>query len=175
MRSDPVLAQLDRAVNGPNVSAQIAAILVRVRAKLQAGHEVLAWETVPLSLFENALPSSVASCWVFVIREGSETGAERHPNSQQRTLSLTGDGEFQLRAKREWERWPLTSARNEPLERRWVSIPVNTWHRWHAGGEPWGVLSFHTAAADDLIEETPLDPGQLDGGPTKQQRYADVT
>lgn len=171
MGSDPVLEQLDRAVNGPNVSARVAGILARVTATLQAGHEVLAWETVPLSLFANALPSNIASCWVFVVRQGEETRAERHPNSHQRTLSLAGDGEFQLRPRHEWERHHITSARDAPLEHRWVSIPVNTWHRWIAGGKPWGVLSFHTVAAAELIEETPVDPDRLDGGPTERRLY----
>ena len=174
IRSDPVLEQLDRAVSGPKVSAQLAAILSRVSATLQTGHDVMAWETVALSVFDGALPPSIASCWVFVIRAGAETGAERHPNSHQRSLSLAGGGEFQLRPKRTWERHPLTSAPDEPIEHRWVSIPVNTWHRWLAGGEPWGILSFHTVAADELIEETPVDPTQLDGGPTRQNLYAGV-
>jgi quercetin dioxygenase-like cupin family protein len=174
MTSDPVLEQLDRAAQSPGVLDQVAAIVGRVMAKLQAGQEVMAWETVDLSLFGGALPAGIASCWVFIIHGGAATGAERHPNSHQRSLSLAGQGEFQLRPKREWERHPLSSERDESLERRWVSIPANTWHRLLVGRDPWAMLSFHTVRSADLIEETPVSPDGLDRGPTKRRRYADL-
>jgi quercetin dioxygenase-like cupin family protein len=172
--TDPILEQLDRAVRAPGVSDHVAAIVERVVAKLQASHEVMAWETVDLSLFRGGLPAGIASCWVFVIRAGAQTGAERHPNSHQRSLSLAGRGEFQLRPKREWEPHPLSSGRDESLERRWVSIPANTWHRLLVGRDPWAMLSFHTVPSADLIEETPVGPDGLDRGPTERRRYADL-
>ena len=171
---DPVVDQLDRLVQAPDVSARVAAIVERVTAKLETGNDVMAWEVVPLSMFGDALPSTVASCWVFVLRAGAETEAERHPNSHQRSLSIAGRGEFQLRPARKLERHSLTSARDESVWRRWASIPVNTWHRWLVGPEPWAVLSFHTVASEELIEETPVSPDRLDSGPTKRNRYADL-
>ena len=67
----------------------------------------------------------------------------------------------------------MVSGRDEPLERRWVSIPANTWHRLFVGPEAWGMLSFHTVPSAELIEERPVGPDGLDGGPTEQHRYAD--
>jgi len=52
-----------------------------------------------------------------------------------------------------------------------VSIPPSTWHRLFVGDESWGMLSFHTVAAEDLIEELPIGPEGLDGGPTERHRY----
>jgi hypothetical protein len=43
-----------------------------------------------------------------------------------------------------------------PLERRWISIPRNVWHRpVIAKGADWLVVSFHTVPPDDLIKERP--------------------
>ncbi|MGH9348091.1 MAG: hypothetical protein ACRD26_12595 [Vicinamibacterales bacterium] len=40
-----------------------------------------------------------------------------------------------------------------PLAARWLSIPVNVWHKPVMGRETWVVVSFHTVSADALIEE----------------------
>jgi hypothetical protein len=43
-----------------------------------------------------------------------------------------------------------------PLERRWISIPKNIWHRPVIPNDgDWVVVSFHTASAAELIEERP--------------------
>ena len=131
----------------------------------------MAWDTIPLGLFDQPLPPAIASCWVFVIRAGAETGAERHPNSHQRSLSLLGRGEFHLREGRRWEPYPLVSDPGAPVDRRWVTIPPNTWHRLFVGPGDWGMLSFHTVAAGELIEERPMSADSLDGGPTERLRY----
>jgi hypothetical protein len=175
MDHDPVIEQLDRAVRPSDVSDRIAATLERVMTKLESGNGVMAWDTIPLAVFGNTLPSSIGSCWIFVIRADAGSTAERHPNSHQRSLSLVGEGEFQLRPSGRWERHRLTSAVDEPPERRWVSIPANTWHRVAAGRKPWGMVSFHTAPSADLIEEKPVDPDRVDTGPTERRRYADST
>jgi hypothetical protein len=44
----------------------------------------MVWETVPLATFGERVPDGIASCWLFVIRPGAVTGAERHPDSHQR-------------------------------------------------------------------------------------------
>ena len=143
--------------------------------KLESGNDVMAWDTIPLAVFGNALPPSIASCWIFVIRADAASTAERHPNSHQRSLSLVGEGEFQLRPSGRWERRPLTSKREASPEDRWVSIPANTWHRVAAGRQPWGMVSFHTVPSAELIEEKPVDLDRVDTGPTERKRYADST
>jgi hypothetical protein len=131
----------------------------------------MTWEVVPLDIFRGGLPESIRSCWVFVIRAGAATGAERHPNSHQRSFSLIGNGTFELRDGAEWRAHSLSSAERVSLEQRWVSIPPSTWHRLVVGPESWGMLSFHTVAAEELIEEKPVDTNDLDGE-THQERYA---
>jgi hypothetical protein len=169
---DPVVAALHEVVRSDSAAAIIGAALQRVLRQLDASAQLMAWETVPLSAFPGGLPENIRSCWIFVIRGGAATGAERHPNSHQRSFSLIGAGTFELRGATNWHSHPLTSTDRAGVEHRWVSIPPSTWHRLFVGSEAWGMLSFHTVVPDALIEERPLDTNDLDGQ-TSQERYTD--
>jgi len=126
----------------------------------------MAWEPIALETF-GALPSAIRSGWVFILRAGSDTGAERHPNSHQRMMSFDGTGDLKTDAKSAenevqteseivWQSNLLVSDPQAPLERRWVSIPQNIWHRPAIPkGADWVVVSFHTVPAAELIEERP--------------------
>jgi hypothetical protein len=171
VRQDPVLRALNEIVHTAGVGAVLEKALDRVRQQLDATTGPMAWEVVPLDTFKGGLPDSIRSCWIFVIRGGAATGAERHPNSHQRSLSLMGSGVFELRDGSEWRAHSLSSTEDAGLERRWVSIPPLTWHRLFVGPEPWGMISFHTVVPEELIEERPVDADSL-GGPTHQERYA---
>lgn len=169
--TDPVIIALEVAARSGAVSTYVAEVLERVERELAAADAPMAWESVPLAVFDRPLPEAIKSCWVFVLRAGAETGAERHPNSHQRSLSLTGCGEFHLREGGRWAAVPLVSDPGAPLTRRWVSIPPSTWHRLVVGGGNWAMLSFHTVAAEELVEERPIGPDGLDDGPTERHRY----
>ena len=168
---DRVLRILNDVVRTDSVASTVTDTLGRVVRQLETSAKLMAWEIVPLSAFGGALPASIRSCWIFVIRAGAATGAERHPNSHQRSFSLIGSGTFELRAGSTWHSHPLASTEGATVEQRWVSIPPSTWHRLFAGPEPWGMLSFHTVAPEHLIEERPVDANDLEGE-THQERYA---
>lgn len=170
-KADPPLLALDEMLRTGTSLRRVADLLGTVTDRLAETDAVMAWDVVPLDWFEGRGPEGIASCWVFVIRAGAETGAERHPNSHQRSLSLVGRGEFQIREGKGWTSHPLVSDPSVPLDRRWVSIPENAWHRLVVGDENWGMLSFHTVVAGELVEETPADPEGLDG-PIARRRYA---
>ncbi len=167
---DPVIAALDVVVATSAAATTVRECLARVLRQLERSPGLMAWETVPLGVFGSRLPESIRSCWIFVIRAGAETGAERHPNSHQRSLSLTGTGRFELRERGSWASRPLVSTAGGAVEQRWVTIPRSTWHRLFVGTQAWGMLSFHTVAPEELIEETPIDPLNLDGE-THLERY----
>jgi hypothetical protein len=57
--------------------------------------------------------------------------------------------------ERRWTSHRLRSDIQAPLSGRWVTIPANTWHQAVVRGGHWTVVSFHTALAEDLIEERP--------------------
>jgi hypothetical protein len=165
-----VLQQLDRIVRSEQIHAQILPMLGRVRAELTRKQDALmAWEPIALTLFGNALPAAIRSGWVFILRAGANTGAERHPNSHQRMMSFEATGNMQTDAESAsgsarapsdivWQSHVLVSDPETPLERRWISIPQNVWHRpVIPKGPDWVVVSFHTVPAKQLIEERPAD------------------
>ena len=164
------LESLDAVLRSENVREQIRPIAERVRAELARKTEaVMTWESIPPMVFGRALPPGIRSAWVFVLRAGADTGAERHPNSHQRMMSFEGSGDMQTREPGGWQSNVLVSDPEAPLERRWISIPPNVWHRPVVGVDAdWAVVSFHTVAPDELIEERP-DGRSKDG--TKQMKY----
>jgi hypothetical protein len=105
--------------------------------------------SIPLDIFETKVPVEIRSSWIFVLRDGAEFSAERHPNSIQRMFSFDGSGVTQTWVDGAWRSHPLTSEKQEVG----VSIPVMVWHRSRATSGDWSIVSFHTASADDLIEE----------------------
>ena len=167
-----ILTQLEVLVQRPAVGAVLDAIAERVLASLLASPDaVMAWEPVPLDVYEKALPGDIRSSWIFVLRAGVATGPERHPNSRQRMRSYRGEGDLQTRARLDepWSGQELLSDPAAPLEQRWISIPPNVWHQTvtPARGH-WTVVSFHTCLAGELIEERPLPD---DPGASRRRRY----
>lgn len=172
-----ILQSLDAAVTAPGAAASLQSICARVLATLARGpSEIEAWEAVPLELYAAALPSDIKSSWVFVLRRGVTTGAERHPNSRQRMASWSGGGDFQVHDGERWRSHVLVSDPRAPLEERWISIPPETWHQGVVGEEDWLVVSFHTVAAEELIEERPdpADPDPFHPHRTRRRKYVDV-
>ena len=129
----------------------------------------MTWEAIPLSVFGGALPSEIRSAWVFVLRAGADTGAERHPNSHQRMMTFEGTGNMKTGQPGRWQSNALVSNLEAPLERRWISILPNVWHCPVVGPDThWTVVSCHTVPAEELIEEKP-DDSTKNG--TKQMKY----
>src|SRR5213596_1350473 len=166
------LESLDAVLRSEDVREQIRPIVERVRAELARKKEALmTWEPIPLAVFGRGVPAGVLSVWVFILRAGADTGAERHPNSHQRMMSFQGSGDMQTGEPAQWQSNVLVSNPDAPLEQRWISIPQNIWHRPVVGADAdWTVVSFHTVPAEELIEEKPDDRSQ-DG--TKQMKYLD--
>lgn len=164
------LEALDAALRSQTLRAQIRLIVERVRTELaRQTEELMTWEPIPLSAFRRALPPGIRSAWVFILRAGADTGAERHPNSHQRMMSFEGSGDLQTGEPARWQSNILISDPAAPLEQRWISIPPNVWHRPVIGrNADWTVVSFHTVPAEELIEERP-DTSSIAG--TKQMKY----
>jgi RimJ/RimL family protein N-acetyltransferase len=164
-----LLESLDRLLKSEAVRSRIAPVVERVSQKLAHDQTAtMAWEPIPLSAYGVSLPAGIQSSWVFILRAGATTGAERHPNSHQRMISYRGTGDFQTGGPGRWQSNPLVSADGARLEERWISIPPNVWHQAVVPAEDWVVVSFHTVPAEELIEERPdaADPEQ-----TRQRRY----
>ena len=164
------LESIETVLRSEAVREQIYPIIERVRSELTRDKEALmTWEPIPLSVFGRALPGEIQSAWVFILRAGVDTGAERHPNSHQRMMTFEGRGDMRTEAGGQWQSNVLISDPAAPLEQRWISIPQNVWHRPVVGGDAdWTVVSFHTVPAEELIEEK-QDESSLTG--TKQKKY----
>lgn len=164
------LESIDAILRSEAVRRQIRPVVERVRAELARKKEALmTWEPISLTVFGGALPSEIRSAWVFVLRAGADTGAERHPNSHQRMMSFEGSGDMKTGEPGQWQSNVLISNHEAPLEQRWISIPQNVWHRPVVGANAdWVVVSFHTVPAGELIEEKP-DDSSKDG--MKQMKY----
>lgn len=167
-KEQTILETLDQILLSPPVRAEIEPIVERVRAGLaRESNASMTWEPVPLDFFGANLPESLRSAWIFVLRGGADTGAERHPNSHQRMLTFGGTGDMKIDVEHArndvasesdivWESNVLVSDPGAPLEARWISIPQNVWHRpVIPEGADWVVVSFHTVPAAELIEERP--------------------
>ena len=172
-----ILVGLDQILRSEKVLTSILPVVQRVRTRLsQETGALMAWEPIPLTTYGGALPDTIKSSWVFVLRAGTNTGAERHPNSHQRMMSFQGSGDMQTGRKRknrgdviDWKSNLLISDSDAPPEKRWISIPQNVWHQPVISEEgDWVVVSFHTVPAEELIEERPQGSGQEQ---TKQMRY----
>jgi hypothetical protein len=166
------LEKLDAIVQSAELRAKIYPIVDRVGvAPSQQPDALMTWEPIPLEIFGQGLPPEIRSGWIFVLRAGADTGAERHPNSHQRMMTLHGSGDMRVGAglaASTWESNVLVSEPSAPLERRWISIPPNVWHRPVVGRDTdWVVISFHTVPAEELIEEK-LDES---GAGTKRKKY----
>ena len=176
MTERAILVGLDQILQSEKVRTMIRPVVERVRAKLfRETSAFMAWEPIPLTTYGGTFPDAIKSSWVFVLRAGANTGAERHPNSHQRMMSFQGSGDMQVQAgssapKNEgWQSNMLISDSNARLEKRWISIPHNVWHQPVISEEAeWVVVSFHTVPAEELIEERPETSGP---DRTKQMRY----
>jgi hypothetical protein len=167
-----ILEQIDLAVFSDAATAAVGPIVERVAEIMSRKPDSIeAWEPIPLEAYRGLLPSTIRSSWVFILRAGVTTGAERHPNSHQRMMSWKGEGDFQVHDGKTWQPHLMASSRDAPLENRWISIPPNVWHQGVVSAKDWVVVSFHTVPAAELVEERPDASDPLN---THQRRYLEV-
>ena len=166
-----ILQRLDDATRQPRAAKLLAAVAKTVDESLGSDPNTrLAWKSIPLSVYDD-LPAGIASSWIFALRADCSSGAERHPNSVQRFMSYRGSADMQTWNGSAWVSHVLRSEPDTPLEQCWLSIPTNTWHKPVMGDGNWVVVSFHTAADDELIEERPADDAHPDTGATTSELY----
>jgi mannose-6-phosphate isomerase-like protein (cupin superfamily) len=164
-----LLESLDGILRPPGIRARIDPIVERVARTLASEPTAaMAWEPIPLSAFGESLPAAIRSSWVFILRAGAITGAERHPNSHQRMMSYRAAGDLQTGGEGGWRSHPLVSDPGAGMEERWISVPPDVWHQAVVGDQDWVVVSFHTVPARELIEER---PAAGDASRTHQRHY----
>jgi hypothetical protein len=151
---DSVVAELDRFLNERGGLQKVSPVLTRSMGALEDSPELpQAWEPLPENFFGEPLPGGIVSCWAFALRGGGKFTNERHPNSWQRSIGIRGSALFEVYEDGRWQLRPVDVSGSD-LGARAVSIPPNVWHRIAIGPETFVSLSFHTAPASELIEET---------------------
>jgi hypothetical protein len=152
---DPVLLELDNFLLGSSGQVEmLSPVIARLLGELAASQDLpQAWQALDEEFFDSELPPGVVSAWLFALRGGGKFPNERHPNSWQRSLALRGRALFEVYGDDSWQQHQLDGAGRTTQERA-ISIPPNMWHRIAIGPEPFVSLSFHTAVAAELIEET---------------------
>lgn len=170
MELESVALRLSRALNVPSARDSLAPVLSRMESALAARpDERQAWEPVDLRALPFEVPAGIRSCWVFVLRAGARFGPERHPNSHQQTVALSGAALFEVLAGETWSQRPVSGTDGEPGVASAISIPLGTWHRIQVGPRNCVCVSFHTIPAAELVEETPVGD---DLTVTRQRLYA---
>jgi len=125
-----LLESLDALLHEKAIRARIHPIVQQVGRNLARDPTArMAWQPIPLAVYGDALPPPIQSSWVFILRAGATTGAERHPNSHQRMTSFQGSGDMQTGGDGRWQSNILVSAPDTDFEHRWISIPPNVWHQ----------------------------------------------
>src|SRR2546421_10009937 len=95
------LEKLEAIVRSDELRAKIKPVVDRVCAALsQKPAALMTWEPIPLEIFGHGLPPEIQSGWIFVLRAAADTGAERHPNSHQRRMTLHCSGDMKTARKR---------------------------------------------------------------------------
>ena len=152
--NDPVIVELDRSLHESGGLQKLSPVLTRIVRALEDSPTLpQAWEPLPENFFDNPLPGGIVSCWAFALRGGGKFTNERHPNSWQRSIGVRGSALFEVYEDGRWQPRPVAVSGSD-LGARAVSIPPNVWHRIAIGPETFVSLSFHTAPASELIEET---------------------
>src|SRR5438046_10331283 len=99
-----LLEELDRILRSDEIRAQIQRVVERVRKDLTRKKKaVMAWEPAPMQVFGGGLPPEIQSSWVFMLRAGANTGAEGHPSSNQRMMTLGGRGDLPTEQRDGWK------------------------------------------------------------------------
>ena len=163
----------DLVFSDPDCAAAIEAALHRASERLADPEYLPTYSsvTLPIELFSDKMRepfrNMVRLCRVFTIRAGQRAPHEEiHRNSIQRLVSFRGTGAVNAAQPGGVDRSylphqltsPDTASPDAPspsnISACWDVVPKNTWHFPEARGtDQWHGVAFHTASADEIIDE----------------------
>jgi len=144
------LKKLNAAVESLVRQESFPRAVERLRLELNGSPEPFVWSTVDLDTLGVALPASIKSGWIFLLRSDVPSGCHYHPNSVQHMVVLNGQGRSKVGAV---ERPMIPFGRaGHSIEEQWYVIEEGVPHEFFPEGEHMTVVSFHTCAAFDLEE-----------------------
>ena len=144
------LKKLNAAVESLVRQESFPRAVERLRLELNGSPEPFVWSTVDLDTLGVALPPSIKSGWIFLLRSDVPSGCHYHPNSVQHMVVLNGQGRSKVGAV---ERPMIPFGRaGHSIEEKWYVIEEGVPHEFFPEGEHMTVVSFHTCAAFELEE-----------------------
>jgi hypothetical protein len=150
------LEKLHAAVESLLRKESFSRTVERLRLELSGSQEPFVWSTVALDTISVALPASIKSCWIFLLKGDVPSGCHYHPNSVQHMIALNGHGRSKVGGV-ERRMIPLMLA-GYSLKEKWHVIEEGVPHEFFPEGEDMTVVSFHTCEAAEL-EEIACDSG----------------
>lgn len=146
----PDLDSLSRAVDSLLTQERVRQDISQLKVELQSSPEPFVWSVVDCASLAGILPQDIRSGWIFVLRKDTPSGAHHHPNSVQHMVMVEGAGRSVVAGQeRRMQRFGSTGLAPRDL---WYVIGRNVTHEFFPEGEDVVVISFHTCAADELVE-----------------------
>jgi mannose-6-phosphate isomerase-like protein (cupin superfamily) len=150
------LPQLNEAVAQLIATADFPRLVDTLKQQLQHTSEPFVWSTIDLKSL--ALPQSIKSAWMFVLKKDVPSGCHFHPNSVQHMVTIEGEGSSQVGSvSREMKRFGEPGA---ILDDIWYVIPEGVPHEFFPRGTDVVVVSFHTCEPHEL-QEVSCDSGAV--------------
>ena len=144
------LEKLHAAVDWLQRQESFSKAVERLRVELRGSREPFVWTTVAMDTISVALPATIKSCWIFLLRRDVPSGSHYHPNSVQHMIVLNGHGRSNVGGV-ERTMIPFASTRHS-IEEKWYVIGEGIPHEFFPEGEHMTVVSFHTCAVAELEE-----------------------
>jgi len=129
--------------------ASIAEIIRSLKAELQTTSEPFVWAPLGLRAHDDTMPPEIQSAWIFALKAGAWSGAHFHPNSMQHMVVLEGQGRSRIAGT---ETELVRFDPRAPSDDQWTIVEPNVPHEFYPANEDMIVMSFHTAAPEELVE-----------------------
>ena len=152
------LSQLNEAVAQLISRPEVHSLIDYLKQELPHTSEPFVWTTIDLQSVTAALPDTIKSGWIFVLKKDAPSGCHYHPNSVQNMVMIEGEGNSKVGA--ESRRMKRFADPDSSLEDIWYVIPEGTPHEFFPAEKDMVVVSFHTSASDEL-EEVSCDSGAI--------------
>ena len=138
---------MDRAVVELVTRADVVATIEWLKAELRASHEPFVWATIDIGNVRD-IPEKIQSAWIFALRAERWSGSHYHPNSVQHMAVIEGRG----RSRVGGAIGEMAAFGDGGPGERWFVIEPGVPHEFYPVDGDMIVMSFHTAAAQELLE-----------------------
>ena len=149
MRVD-YLGQLSEAVRLLLADRSVIDAIARLKADIRRTSEPFVWTVLDLAALRCPVPANIRSAWIFVLARDIGSGCHFHPNSIQHMVMVEGQGRSEIAG--ETRTMTRFGGPGHSLEAQWSVIGEGVPHEFFPEQRDMVVISFHTAAAQDLEE-----------------------